>query len=130
MSGCDLSFGDYFLSVHKSISHGVEISIKHSIPFMQEGFPDKLAREGYLNYVKALSILFDSHHKTEDEIAFPFFREALPDTHFDWLFEDHNLITGFLEELTPIINSLEMGEDVFGNLVLLNDELLKISDRW
>jgi hypothetical protein len=130
MSENVLNLAHYFLAVHKLISRGVDISIAHVEEFIEDGFSDKQLLVGYLNYVHALIVLFDSHHKTEDDIAFPFFREALPNTHFAWLFEDHNLITGFIEELQPILESLNKREQVQIDLVRCKQVLLKISDRW
>lgn len=130
MSAQDVMLKDYFLAIHRLISRGVEISLDRIEPFIQEGFPDQSTQEGYLNYIRTLTVMFDSHHKTEDDIAFPYFRNILADTHFDWLFEDHNLITGFIEELWPIVASLEKGKEVKHHLVLLKEILLKIEDRW
>jgi hypothetical protein len=103
MADHELTLADYFLAVHKVISRGVDISNAHIDGFIKDGFSTEQIGEGYLNYVHALTVLFDSHHKTEDDIAFPFFQEKLPNTHFEWLFEDHDLITGFIEELQPSI---------------------------
>lgn len=130
MSGYELTLADYFLTIHKVISRGVDISNAHIDGFIKDGFPNEKIRDGYLNYVHALTVLFDSHHKTEDDIAFPFFREALPKTHFEWLLEDHDLITGFIEELQPILESLNKREQVQINLVNCKEVLLKMSDRW
>jgi hemerythrin-like domain-containing protein len=130
MSDHELTLADYFLAVHKMISRGVDISISHVDGFIKDGFPNEMICDGYLNYIQALTVLFDSHHKTEDDIAFPYFREALPKTHFEWLLEDHGLITGFIEELHPILDALHKREQVDISLVLCKDVLLKISDRW
>ncbi|MBW6465241.1 MAG: hemerythrin domain-containing protein [Brevefilum sp.] len=125
-----LTLADYFLTVHQVISRGVDISNAHIDGFIKDGFPNETIFDGYLNYLHALIVLFDSHHKTEDDIAFPFFREALPNTHFEWLLEDHDLITGFIEELHPILDALNKREQVNVNLVLCKDILFKMSDRW
>jgi hypothetical protein len=130
MSDRELSLVDYFLTVHQVISRGVDISNAQIDDFVKNGFPNDTTCDGYLYYVYALTVLFDSHHKTEDDIGFPFFREALPNTHFEWLLEDHDLITGFIEELRPILGALNKREQVNINLVLCKDLLWKISDRW
>ncbi len=74
--------------------------------------------------------MLDSHHLTEDDIGFPYFEKDLPDTHFEWLHEDHNLITGFLEELTPIMDIFEKTDTTQENLKDIEAVLLKIEDRW
>jgi hypothetical protein len=130
MSDHDLTLADYFLAVHQVISRGVDNSNTHINGFITGGFPNEVIFDGYLNYIQALTVMFDSHHKTEDDIAFPFFRAALPKTHFEWLLEDHDLITGFIEELQPILDALNKREQVDINLALCKDVLLQISDRW
>lgn len=121
---------DYFLLIHKVISRGIKGSLDGVRIFIESGFPDKETRQGYWNFVKMTSLMLDTHHRTEDEIAFPYFQENLPETHFEWLFEDHQLITEFLEELAPIMDSLENDEVAQTNLEKLNAVLLKIEDRW
>jgi hemerythrin-like domain-containing protein len=130
VSDHQLTLENYFLIVHKVISRGVDISNAHIDGFIKDGFPNETACDGYLNYIHALTVLFDSHHKTEDDIAFPFFRDALPKTHFEWLLEDHDLINGFIEELQPILDALNKREQVDINMVLCKEVLVKISDRW
>ncbi len=98
--------------------------------FIQNGFSDDTLKMGYLDYIFALSLMFESHHKTEDVIGFAYFREALSDTYFEWLFEDHDLITGFLNELAPIHHSLRRNESVYRDLISLKVVLMKIEDRW
>jgi hypothetical protein len=126
----DLTLADYFLTFHKIISRGVDIPSDRIDLFNQEDYPDEQTREGYLNYVEALAVLLDSHHKTEDDIAFPYFQDTLPDTHFIWLHQDHDLITGFLEEGAPILDHLKNSEQVKQNFGMLKQVLLKIEDRW
>lgn len=130
MADNEMTLANYFLVVHKVISRGVDISNAHIDGFIKDGFPNENINEGYLNYVHGLTVLFDSHHKTEDDIAFPFFQEKLPNTHFEWLLEDHDLITGFIEELQPVLDALKKREQVEINFVLCKEVLLKISDRW
>lgn len=130
MSAQGVMLKDYFLAFHRIISQGVDTAIDRIDLFIQEDFPDVQTQEGYLNYVNALAVLLDSHHKIEDEIAFPYFQDTLPDTHFNWLYQDHDLITGFLEEGAPILDHLKNSEWVKQNLGMLKEVLLKIEDRW
>ena len=41
----------------------------------------------------------NSHHLTEDELAFPYFRELTPGAHFDSLSETHRLMVHVLLDL-------------------------------
>jgi hypothetical protein len=130
MAENDKILENYFLAIHKIISRGAHIAVKGARKFVDTGFPGEDEKQGYLNYLKGLILMFDSHHLTEDEIAFPYFQENLPETHFEWLHEDHDLITGFIEELEPLVEALEGENDLSGNLEKLLTVLEKIDDRW
>lgn len=121
---------NYFSLIHKIISRGITVSLNGARDFIEGILSDDETWQGYMNYVRITSLMLDTHHRTEDEIAFPYFQERLPETHFKWLFEDHSLITGFLEELAPMMDSLENEEPTQAKLEQLNAVLLKIEDRW
>jgi len=121
---------NYFSLIHKIISRGINISLKGGQDIIGGTvFDDNIIR-GYLSYVRMTGLMLDTHHRTEDDIAFPYFKESLPDTHFLWLREDHDLITGFLEALSLIMDVLESGSLTLENFEILNQVLLKIEDRW
>jgi len=117
-------------TIHQVLSRGIDVSIEHLPGFILDGFTDEKTRKGYLDYVRALASIINAHHLTEDEIAFPFFRDKLPDTHFDWLDQDHHLIVGFLDELKPVMQKLDAHDTSPATLEDLHAVLLKISDRW
>jgi hypothetical protein len=121
---------DYFLTIHKIISRGLKMSIKGIKRFMKHGFPDDQTREGFLDYVETTALMLETHHLTEDDVAFPYFKDSLPDTHFTWLVEDHDLINGFLVDLDRSIESIENQENVKHELQALKETLIKIRKRW
>jgi hypothetical protein len=130
MEGNNSILKDYFLAIHHIITRSVAISIAQLDEFIQTGFSNDERKNGYLNYLDCIAIMLDSHHKTEDEIAFPYFKERLPNTHFEWLDEDHQLITEFLDGLESIMPALinkDTSSDVLDKLKVI---LLKIEDRW
>jgi hemerythrin-like domain-containing protein len=126
----EMILADSLKTIHQIISRGIDVSIEHLPGFILDGFKDDRTRQGYLDYVRALASIINSHHLTEDEIAFPFFHDKLPGTHFEWLHEDHHLIAGFLDELKPIMQKLDGQDTSPVTLEDLHAVLLKISDRW
>jgi len=126
----EMIIANSFKSIHKIISRGIDVSIERLPGFIQDGFKGDRIRQGYLDYVRALASIVNAHHLTEDEIAFPYFRDKLPETHFEWLDEDHHLIAGFLDELKPVMEKLDADDRSQATLKNLQVVLLKISDRW
>jgi len=126
----EMIIADSLKTIHQVISRGIDVSIEYLPGFIQDGFKDGGIRRGYLDYVRALASIINAHHLTEDEIAFPTFRDKLPNTHFNWLDEDHHLIAGFLDELKPFMEKLDAGDLSRATLESLQAVLLKISDRW
>lgn len=121
---------DYFLTIHKVISRSINTSVENIRIFIDSGFPDEQTRQGFFNFIRLTGLMLDTHHLTEDDIGFPYFEKELPDTHFEWLHEDHDLITGFLKELTPILDRVEKTDPNRENLKDIEAVLLKIEDRW
>ncbi len=130
MAERDTILKDYFLTIHKVISRSINTSVENIRIFIDSGFPDEQTRQGFLNFIRLTGLMLDSHHLTEDDIGFPYFEKDLPNTHFEWLHEDHNLITGFLKELTPIMDIFEKTDTTQENLKDIEAVLLKIEDRW
>lgn len=86
------------LRIHKIISRGINISIRKCDEYIvnQGILPEEVA--GFSMYVSALKMVTHSHHLSEDEIAFPFFKNHL-DAPYDHLKDDHNTMARILETL-------------------------------
>jgi len=68
--------------IHMIITRGLDVSIEQASQFAREGFRDRDLREGYRKYVTALLSFVSAHHLTEDEVAFPYFEDRLPEMPF------------------------------------------------
>lgn len=130
MANRDEILRDYFLTIHKIILRSIKTSFENVQNFIDSGIPNEQTCQGLFTYITLTSLMLDTHHCTEDDIAFPYFENSLPDTHFEWLHEDHDLITGFLDELAPILETLKKTGTTLEKLQDLKDVLLKIEDRW
>lgn len=97
---------------------------------MQQGFTGDKTREGFHKYLQAFLSVLNSHHLTEDEIAFPYFREKLPDAPFDLLIKTHETVVKVMGE---IVQAIKTGEDVGGldtELKNLDRSLMRLSEIW
>lgn len=98
-----LNIGTDINLIHMIITRGLRVSIENSKVFSTEGFADDGVREGFINYVKSLVTVLDTHHRLEDELAFPGFREKFPDAPYELLESQHQQIVVLLEELAEFI---------------------------
>lgn len=86
------------LRIHKIISRGLNISLQKCEEYLgRQGIPpEEIA--GFSMYVKALKWVTHAHHLSEDEIAFPYFRNKI-EAPFERLQDDHRIISSVLVRL-------------------------------
>ena len=75
--------------VHKAITRGLTTGIENAERFIREGYPDRATGAGFALYLRTLAGVLHMHHSAEDEIAFPFLRDKLPDLPFAALIDEH-----------------------------------------
>jgi hypothetical protein len=68
-----------FRNIHSIITRGLSVSIENVPGVLQHGFQGEGKWDGLFNYIRALSSVLNSHHLTEDEITFPYFRDKIPE---------------------------------------------------
>lgn len=92
--------------IHMIITRGLDVSIENAGRLAAEGASDQTLGEGYRDYVTALLSFLHAHHLAEDDIAFPYFRERLPEAPFDRLEEEHTHIEGLLNQAKEALEGL------------------------
>jgi len=117
-------------TLHKVITRGLEVSIKSASQFSESGFPDEFTAEGYLNYLRAMISILNSHHLVEDELAFPYFKDKLPQAPFDALSAQHHEMVPMLGEIQTMIAKIETKEQVKSGLKDLLEILTRLNDAW
>jgi hypothetical protein len=109
---------DGLLRIHKVISRGLVISMRKCDEYIdRKGIPPEEAA-GFYMYLKALRLVTHSHHLSEDEIAFPYFKDSM-EAPFNRLSEDHQAINLILEKLDQYIS--EPSDNLVKIHTLLND---------
>jgi hemerythrin-like domain-containing protein len=117
-------------TIHKVITRALAVSIEKARTFSQRGFPDEATRRGFVDYVSALISVLHAHHLTEDDLAFPYFKDKLPDAPFDALTQQHREMVPVLGEIKRMVEAIEESSSLEGRLENLARALEKINERW
>jgi Hemerythrin HHE cation binding domain len=116
------------IRIHKVITRGINVCLVKGREYLQVGFPQSQAIQGYSSYTTSLASVLDSHHTSEDLIAFPEFRSVIPSAPYAKLASDHLQIESLLDLLPPRV--AELSVDASKGLVSIVDTLRKISEIW
>jgi len=117
------------LRIHSIITRGLNVATEKSQRFAQEGFPDASTREGFLCYARSFVSVLHGHHLTENELAFPYFREKLPDAPYDLLIAQHQELVHILDEVKAAIEEVS-ADPKAAALNKLNQALRRTADLW
>ena len=118
------------LSLHKVVSRGLDVSITNSRRFQKSGFPDGSTQNGFLNYVQALTSILHGHHSTEDELAFPYFRDLLPKMPIVSLISQHQEMIPMIESVMAAVKTCRDSGSVQDGLGKLSAALSLVHGIW
>jgi hemerythrin-like domain-containing protein len=116
--------GNDLLRIHNVITRGLTVCWQKS----QGTDLAESHREGFVTYMRALTILLHSHHAGEDELSFPFWRIRLPNGPFDKLGEHHRQMITYLDQIERWLKagSTAWQSDAMGQLHQTLTELLNL----
>ena len=114
-----------FFNIHNIITRGLRVSIESV-----QGLKGGGSQEGFFNYIRALASIVNSHHLTEDEIAFPYFRDKLPGAPFDALIENHQVMVQLLDKIKLAVEKAEKKDQLATELSNLESALTRLNDLW
>jgi len=117
-------------TIHKVITRGFDLSLEHIEIFISNGFPDDTIRQGFANYIKALTSICRAHHMVEDRLVFPYFKEKMPSAPMDTLTEQHNQMVPLLEEMKSATERIHLVQENQGALNVLKKALSPMNDMW
>jgi hemerythrin-like domain-containing protein len=96
------------LWIHKIISRALNLSIQKCDEYLgKQGIPSEEAA-GFVMYVTTLKWITHSHHLTEDDMAFPYFRDKL-EAPYPRLQDDHQAIARILVNLDKCLSEVSSG---------------------
>jgi hypothetical protein len=106
------------------------VASQRGAAFAQDGFPNSALRDGFLTYLRALVGGLDAHHLGEDEVAFPYFRQKMPDAPYDKLMADHQVIAGVLRELQATAQVVAGSATPGATMLDLNAIVARLANLW
>jgi hemerythrin-like domain-containing protein len=118
------------MAIHDVITRGLKVSIESAGKFAAHGFADATEQAGFLNYVRALVSVLDGHHITEDDIAFPYFRDKLPKAPFDRLSAQHQEMVPLLGQIGAAVERCEKPGQVEAGLRDMEATLRRVDAMW
>jgi hemerythrin-like domain-containing protein len=118
------------IRIHSIITRGLNVAIENSQSLVQRGYPDTSTRDGFVSYVRTFASVLDAHHLLEDELAFPYLRDKLPDVPYDLLMAQHREIVVILNEIKATVEEMKASAHLAESLNKLNHGLRTIGDIW
>ena len=87
--------GNDLIRIHKVITRALDVSLQHA----EMNISTDDVRHGFKSYVHVLTILLHSHHASEDELSFPYWKVRMPEGPFDLLIEQHQQMIIYLSQI-------------------------------
>jgi hemerythrin-like domain-containing protein len=119
-----------FFNIHNIITRSLKVSLENAQVILQGGFQDERTREGFFNYIRALTSVMTAHHLMEDEVAFPYFRDKLPDADFDDLTFWHHKMDEILDEINLAAEKLEKDDQLETEMRNIENALSRLNEGW
>jgi hemerythrin-like domain-containing protein len=119
--------GNDLLRIHRVITRGLEIGIQHTQKLLEL---ESAADQGFVDYLIALISTLDSHHQTEDEVAFPYLRQKNLSAPYDILAAEHIEMLKVLKTLQQMLPNLAIQGAQSKPLADANLALKKILEIW
>jgi hypothetical protein len=117
------------ICIHKVITRGLEVGLSEGRNYtLRRSIHPKLVA-GYSSYIHSLATVLDSHHTSEDLIAFPEFRKLIPSAPYVRLANDHQKIEELLSSIPPALQLLN-GDTPLAGMESIVNTLEKASEVW
>jgi hemerythrin-like domain-containing protein len=124
------NIGTSLLAFHTCITRSIDVVAERSQSFAERGFSDAAIRAGFVDYVQSFASLTIAHHITEDDVAFPYFREKMPDAPFDALSVQHMEMHLLLEQIAAVAAELASGAPAQEPLARLARTAASLGRLW
>jgi hypothetical protein len=122
--------GDAMLLIHQSISRGIHMSGLYSRIFMHAGLPEGKIRPGFCDYIRSLTSVLHAHRLAEDKLAFPLFRDLLPEAPYEQLADEHHELMPLIDELRLKIGRAVENPEAGEPLERIDSLLARLEDIW
>jgi len=122
--------GDAQLLIHQSISRGLHMSGLYGRIFIESGLPGEKIGRGFVDYIRSLASVLHAHHLAEDELAFPLFRDLLPEAPYKQLAEEHRRIKPIVDEIRLKIERAPEDGEAEGSWERIDTLLTRLAGIW
>jgi len=119
-----------FLNIHNIITRGLKVSLESVQGVIKRGIQGEKSREGFFNFIRALTSVMNAHHLTEDEIVFPYFRDKLPEAPFDSLTSWHHEMGLRLDEINLALDKCADKAQLETELRNIENPLARLNEDW
>lgn len=116
--------------IHRVLSRAFEVGLQYTEAYAREGVPDPATGAGLALYLSTLAGTLHIHHSGEDEIAFPFLQDKLPDVPVDTLVAEHHQMEAVLDELHPVLDRLRHNPEDGAALEAAHGALTRLAEIW
>ena len=130
MSDINIGISFDIIRIHKVITRALDVIIAQGKMFTQTGFPEPAVQAGFCSYVCSFESILHAHHLTEEELAFPYFRQKMPQEPFDLLLVQHSEIAMAVYQIRDMLGSHENPHLDEGSLKNLVQVVTKIDQIW
>lgn len=94
--------------IHMIISRALHVSVTTMAKYADTGFPTAEVQKGACMYMECLRTAFVAHHLTEDEVAFPIFKDKIPDAPYRLIEEEHVEMIKALAQFEHLLNRMQI----------------------
>jgi hemerythrin-like domain-containing protein len=116
--------------IHRVITRGLETASENGRAFAADGYPAVEIKAGFVSYVQTFVAVTHGHHVTEDDLAFPDFKDKLPDMPFDALTAEHQQMVPVLDEIKAAAEGVAAEAAAGELLAALNAALARFAKLW
>ncbi|MBN2007962.1 hemerythrin domain-containing protein [candidate division KSB1 bacterium] len=115
--------------VHGAITRALEVAVESSAKIQAE-VPTDHELHGFTMFIDCFVTFLEGHHEVEDDIAFPYFKDKLPETPFEKLIGDHREMVGILKQIDTANSKLKSFDNISTAAGELNNQLIKLKKLW
>jgi hemerythrin-like domain-containing protein len=126
----DANVGQTLVRVHWVVTRALDVAAQRCAEFLQSGSIEPALSSGFVAYLTALHGALHGHHVGEDEVAFPYLRDKLPDAPFEQLSQDHRAMEPILASLSAATESLAKAGDPIAALPAVQRAVADLTALW
>ncbi|MBN2011401.1 hemerythrin domain-containing protein [candidate division KSB1 bacterium] len=115
--------------VHGAITRALEVSVENSAKFINKT-PADIELQGFTMFLDCFITFLEGHHEIEDNIAFPFFKDKLPETPYEKLKAEHREMVSILKQIDEANQHLKEAENIGTAARALNKHLTQLQKIW